>query len=210
MHRFRIRTNWTNSVSKTHEFGLDDLSDGAVLDKLKWAMSDPERLRPGETKQTVTERAARTFAQLAQSLRDRGHAPQDVAQFVNRLSVLHVRRGRWAASRRRCCSHACLNARAVGRRSSARWHATCSERCPSGAGSDSRPWSGLMAGSSRMMLALPLDRDTDRDCAASGRTRLVQHRSVDLGHSVRERPRPRQAIAARCALYGPGQDYADH
>ena len=85
MHRFRIRTNWTNSVSMTHEFGLDDLSDGAVLDKLKWAMSDPERLRPGETRQTVTERAAKTFAQLAQSLRDRGHDPQEVAQFVNRL-----------------------------------------------------------------------------------------------------------------------------
>ena len=85
MHRFRIRTNWTNSVSMTHEFELDDLSDGAVLDKLKWAISDPERLRPGETRQTVTERAAKTFAQLAQSLRDRGHDPQEVAQFVNRL-----------------------------------------------------------------------------------------------------------------------------
>ena len=85
MDRFRIRTNWTNSVSKTHEFGLEDLSDGTVLDKLKWAMSDPERLRPGETRQTVTERAAKTFAKLAQSLRDRGHDPQDVAQFVNRL-----------------------------------------------------------------------------------------------------------------------------
>ena len=45
MRRFRIRTNWTNSVSKTHEFGLDDLADAAVRDKLKWAMSDPERLR---------------------------------------------------------------------------------------------------------------------------------------------------------------------
>ena len=85
MHRFRIRTNWTNSVSKTHEFGLHDLVDGAVRDKLKWAMSDPERLRPGETRQTVTERAAKTFAQLAQSLRDQGHAPQEVAHFVNRL-----------------------------------------------------------------------------------------------------------------------------
>ena len=85
MHRFRIRTNWTNSVSKTLEFGLDDLVDGAVRDKLKWAMSDAERLRPGETRQTLTERAATTFAQLAQSLRDRGHAPQEVAHFVNRL-----------------------------------------------------------------------------------------------------------------------------
>ena len=85
MHRFRIRTNWTNSVSKTLEFALDDLADGAVRDKLKWAMSDPERLRPGETRQTLTERAAKTFAQLAQSLRDQSHTPQEVAHFVNRL-----------------------------------------------------------------------------------------------------------------------------
>ena len=85
MHRFRIRTNWTNSVSKTLEFALDDLADAAVRDKLKWAMSDPERLRPGETRQTLTERAAKHFAQLAQSLRDQGHAPQEVAHFVNRL-----------------------------------------------------------------------------------------------------------------------------
>ena len=85
MRRFRIRTNWTNSVSRTHEFGLDDLADAAVREKLKWAMSDPSRLRPGETRQTLTERAAETFAQLAQSLRDQGHAPEDVAHFVNRL-----------------------------------------------------------------------------------------------------------------------------
>ena len=85
MARFRIRTNWTNSVSETHEFALDDLADAAVRDKLKWAMSDPERLRPGESRQALTERAASTFADLAQSLRERGHAPQSVAHFVNRL-----------------------------------------------------------------------------------------------------------------------------
>ncbi|MDE0060131.1 MAG: class I SAM-dependent DNA methyltransferase, partial [Defluviicoccus sp.] len=85
MARFRIRTNWTNSVSVTHEFTLDDLADGATRDKLKWAMSDPERLRPGETRQTVTERVAATFAELAQGLRDRGHDPQTVAHFANRL-----------------------------------------------------------------------------------------------------------------------------
>ena len=33
----------------------------------------------------MTERAAKTFALLAQSLRDRGHDPQAVAHFVNRL-----------------------------------------------------------------------------------------------------------------------------
>ena len=85
MARFRIRTNWTNSVSATHEFALDDLADAAHRDKLKWAMSDPERLRPGESRQALTERAAATFAELAQSLRERGHNPQAVAHFVNRL-----------------------------------------------------------------------------------------------------------------------------
>ena len=56
MRQFRIRTNWTNSVSKTHEFDIDDLADAAVRDKLKWALSDPERLRPDETRQALTER----------------------------------------------------------------------------------------------------------------------------------------------------------
>ena len=85
LHRFRIRTSWTNSVSRTHEFGLEDLRDAATRNKLKWALSDPERLRPGETRQAITERAAQGFATLAQSLRDRGHDPQAVAHFVNRL-----------------------------------------------------------------------------------------------------------------------------
>ena len=85
LQRFRIRTNWTNSVSDTHEFELEDLRDPATRDKLKWALSDPERLRPGETRQDVTERAAQRFAKLAQSLRDRGEDPQAVAHFVNRL-----------------------------------------------------------------------------------------------------------------------------
>ncbi|MYF51024.1 MAG: class I SAM-dependent DNA methyltransferase [Gammaproteobacteria bacterium] len=85
MARFRIRTNWTNSVSVTRELTLDDLADGANRDLLKWAMSEPERLRPGETRQAVTERAAATFAELAQGLRDQGQDPQAVAHFVNRM-----------------------------------------------------------------------------------------------------------------------------
>ncbi len=83
--RFRIRTNWTNTVSKTHEIALEELVDAAVRDKLKWAMSDPERLRPGETRQALTEKVAATFAGLAHGLRERGHEPQAVAHFVNRL-----------------------------------------------------------------------------------------------------------------------------
>ena len=48
-------------------------------------MSDPERLRPGITRQTLTEQTATTFANLAQTLRQRGNDPRVVAQFVNRL-----------------------------------------------------------------------------------------------------------------------------
>ncbi len=85
MRRFRIRTNWTNSVSEIHDFDIEDLADASVRDKLKWAVSDPERLRPGETRQALTERAAKAFASLAQFLRERGNDPRPVAHFVNRL-----------------------------------------------------------------------------------------------------------------------------
>ena len=85
MVRFRIRTNWTNSVSRTYEFELDDLADASTRDRLKWAFSDPDRLRPGETRQSLTERVAASFASVAQALRERGHDPQVVAHFVNRL-----------------------------------------------------------------------------------------------------------------------------
>ena len=87
MVRFRIRTNWTNSVSLTHEFGLDELADTASRNKLKWAMSDPERLRPGESRQGLTERAAATFSELAQSLRERGHDHQEDAALQNLLAL---------------------------------------------------------------------------------------------------------------------------
>ena len=85
MARFRIRTNWTNSVSKIYEFEIGDLTDSKVRDKLKWALSDPEQLRPGVTRQMLTERAAQDFARLAQGLRARGYDPQVVAHFINRL-----------------------------------------------------------------------------------------------------------------------------
>lgn len=85
MDRFRVHTNWTNTVQQVHEFALDDLADGATRDLLRHAFTDPERLRPAKTRQMLTEQAAEEFAKLAQRLRDRGHDAQGVAHFVNRL-----------------------------------------------------------------------------------------------------------------------------
>lgn len=85
MDRFRIHTNWTNTVQETYEFTLDDLYESDQRQRLKWVFSDPERLKPGKTRQMLTEEAAEQFASLAQRLRTRGHHPQAVAHFINRL-----------------------------------------------------------------------------------------------------------------------------
>ena len=54
---------------------LDDLAAAATRDRLKWGVLEPRAARPGETRQSL----------VAQALRERGHDPQAVAHFVNRL-----------------------------------------------------------------------------------------------------------------------------
>lgn len=85
MTRFRIHTNWTNTVQQVHEFELHDLLDAKTRDLLRNCFLDPEALRPAKTRQALTEEAAQKFASLAQRLRDRKHDPVTVAHFVNRL-----------------------------------------------------------------------------------------------------------------------------
>ncbi len=85
MDRIVIRTNWTNSVQETHTITLDDLTDGAVRDRLKAAFVDPDSFKPQKSRQELTEETAGEFASLAQRLRDRGHEAHQVAHFVNRL-----------------------------------------------------------------------------------------------------------------------------
>jgi len=81
----RIHTNWTNSVSKVYEIAIADLGDPTKRGWLKAALSDPDALRPTKTRQELTEEVAGEFAELARSLRARGHHPEQVAHFINRL-----------------------------------------------------------------------------------------------------------------------------
>jgi hypothetical protein len=85
MDRFRVHTNWTNTVQQVHEFAVEDLEDGATRAILKAAFTDPDQLKPAKTRQMLTEEAASTFANLALRLRARGHDVGTVAHFVNRL-----------------------------------------------------------------------------------------------------------------------------
>ena len=84
--RIVIHTNWTNTVSRVHTIALEDLRDAAARDTLRRVFTEPERLKPAETRQGLTEQAAGEFAELAKRLRGRRHDPQAVAHFVNRLA----------------------------------------------------------------------------------------------------------------------------
>lgn len=80
-----IHTNWTNSVSKVYTIGIAELVEPEKRAWLKAALSDPDALRPAKTRQELTEEVAGEFARLARSLRERGHAAEAVAHFINRL-----------------------------------------------------------------------------------------------------------------------------
>jgi len=80
-----IHTNFTNTVQKTHFIALEDMGDPENLRKLKWLFTEPERLKPDQTREAITEQVAKAFASVAQQLREQGHEAHAVAHFVNRL-----------------------------------------------------------------------------------------------------------------------------
>ena len=84
INRIRVHTNWTNTASVVYDFSLEDLRDAAVRQKLKWVMSDPDKLKPTLTRKDLTEAAAGEFADLALKLFE-GNEPIKVAHFINRL-----------------------------------------------------------------------------------------------------------------------------
>lgn len=83
--RFVIHTNFTNTPRTTYEFGLADLVAPETRRRLRLAFTDPDQLKPGVTRESITKDAAKRFAELADRLRARGHDPQRVAHFVSRL-----------------------------------------------------------------------------------------------------------------------------
>ncbi len=87
LDRFIIRTNFTSTVRQDYSFTLEDLRDHPAepLRILRALFENPEALRPSQTRETLTEKAAGAFAALAQQLGDAGYDPQRVAHFLNKL-----------------------------------------------------------------------------------------------------------------------------
>ena len=85
MQRIVIHTNFTNTAKQTHNLALEDLLEPARLDLLRQAFTDPDALRPSQTPQQVTEKAAQEFGRLAELLRRYGNDPHATAHFLIRL-----------------------------------------------------------------------------------------------------------------------------
>lgn len=86
MQEIQIHTNFTNTVKKTTAFHIRDLIDIDVRRTLRNAFLDPEKLRPTETRETVTEAAAASIGALATKLRtEKGYEGRRVAHFLNKL-----------------------------------------------------------------------------------------------------------------------------
>jgi len=85
LERFEIHTNFTGTPTKVYAFDLDGLAEPSNLDALRKVFTDPEALKPGETRERITQEAANRFARLAEGMRQRGVAAQDAAHFLMKL-----------------------------------------------------------------------------------------------------------------------------
>ena len=88
LERIEVRTNFTGLSPKTYIVTLDDLAatdPSESLRILRAVFTEPEALRPTFDRAALTEAAARRFAELAGALQGRGHEPQAVAHFLDKL-----------------------------------------------------------------------------------------------------------------------------
>jgi len=85
LDRIIVRTNFTGTVSATHEIPLERLGDTRNIEIMRAVLHNPEALRPGQTSEAVTRDAAEQIAGIADSMRKRGLDAAAVAHFLDRM-----------------------------------------------------------------------------------------------------------------------------
>ena len=90
MDLIEVHTNFTGTRPDIHRVTLDALDAGSdrtaeALRVLRAVMLDPEALRPEQTPDEITKAAAKSFAEIARSMHERGHDPEAVAHHLNRV-----------------------------------------------------------------------------------------------------------------------------
>jgi type II restriction/modification system DNA methylase subunit YeeA len=86
--RIEIHTNFTGLSPVVKVVTLDDLAaddPSDALQQLRDVFVAPEEFRPRIEQAQITEKAARAFAEIAQSLRSRGNDADAVAHFLDRI-----------------------------------------------------------------------------------------------------------------------------
>ncbi len=87
MDRFVVRTNFNDTPVEEFSFTNEEIgSDGGEsVGLLKAVFVDPYSLKPGRTREAITEEVAERFGLLAKGLRDRGEEPHRAAHFLMKL-----------------------------------------------------------------------------------------------------------------------------
>ncbi|HEX5268989.1 MAG TPA: type IIL restriction-modification enzyme MmeI, partial [Gemmataceae bacterium] len=85
LNRFEVHTNFTGTAKTVYAFDLDGLADPKNLLVLRNVFGDPDALKPGKTRQAITEEVAGRFARLAEALGKRDVPPHRAAHFLMKL-----------------------------------------------------------------------------------------------------------------------------
>ena len=87
IERIEIHTNFTGLKPVVETITLDEmaLDPSRAMFLLRDVFAAPEEFRPRIEPAQITEKAAKAFADIAQSLRARGHNPESVAHFLDRI-----------------------------------------------------------------------------------------------------------------------------
>ena len=208
--RFRVYTNWTNTVQEKHEFVLEDLIHTETRELLRKSSAIPTNLSRQRRASRSLKRRPRSSSTIADRLRMAGHPPEKVAHFLNRLvfclfaedvNLLQDDLFKRLLDTLASGAKRCRNARSDCYRNCSptwrRWRIRPRTHPPF----QRRPVRRRRSAAARRRLA----RHPARDSAAG----LGLDRSDHFRHTVRALPRSRQARADRRALHRPGKDHDD-
>ena len=88
MDRFEVHTNFERTAEVVYSFTNEELGskdNAEALRILSALFTDPDSLKPGKTREAITEEVAAKFATLADGLRSRGEEPHRVAHFLMKI-----------------------------------------------------------------------------------------------------------------------------
>jgi hypothetical protein len=85
MGRMVVHTNFTGTIENTYDISLEALAKPDQLEIVRRMFHDPEKLRPGETREAATVKAAAQIGRIARDMQTRGIDPFTAARFLDRI-----------------------------------------------------------------------------------------------------------------------------